>query len=102
MAYIEWYSNKHNTIKSSIFTAEFIALKTAVEMSEALLCKLRMLSMPISGPDRILCNNQSVVKNSLFPNSVLKKKRCSIAYHKVRKAIALEKCLIHLNAMRPT
>ena len=95
MAPIAWYSKKQNTVESSTFTAEFIALKTAIEMLDGLLYKLRMLGVPISGPARVFCDNQSVVKNSSFPDSVLKKKHCSIAYHKVREAIAYGKCLIY-------
>ena len=86
---------KQNTVESSTFTAEFIALKTAIEILDGLLYKLRMLGVPISGPARVFCDNQSVVKNSSFPDSVLKKKHCSIAYHKVREAIAYGKCLIY-------
>ena len=73
MASISWYSKKHNTVASSIFTAEFIALKTASEILDALLYKLKMLSVPISVPVHVFCDNQYVVKNSSVPDSVLKK-----------------------------
>ena len=95
MAPIAWYSKKQNTVESSTFSAEFIALKTAIEMLDGLLYKLRMLGIPLSGPARIFCDNQSVVKNTTFPDSVLKKKHCSIAYHKVRETLAYGKCLIY-------
>ena len=79
----------------STFLSEFIALKTAIEMLDGLLYKLRMLGIPLAGPARIFCDNQSVVKNTTFPDSVLKKKHCSIAYHKVRETLAYGKCLIY-------
>ena len=47
-----------------------------------------MLGIPIDGPVRILCDNQSVVINGSFPESVLKKKHCSVAYHLVRESVA--------------
>ena len=52
-----------------------------------------MMGVPLSGPARVLCDNQSVVISGSFPESILKKKHCSIAYRKVREAIAVEKIL---------
>ena len=40
-----------------------------------------MLGVPIEGPTQMLCDSQSVVMNSSFPESVLKKEHCSISYH---------------------
>ena len=54
-----------------------------------------MFGVPLSGPARIFCDNESVVINSSHPDSVLKKKHCSIGYHKVREAIAAHKQLVH-------
>ena len=47
-----------------------------------------MLGVPIDGPVRVVCYNQSVVINCSFPESVLKKKHCSVAYHIVRETVA--------------
>ena len=94
MAPIQWYSKKQNTIESSTFGSEFIALKIATELIESLQYKLRMMGVPLSGPARVMCDNQSVVISGSFPESTLKKKHCSIAYHKVREAIAAGKFLI--------
>jgi hypothetical protein len=38
---ISWYSKQQNTIESSVFGSEFIALKISTEMNEALRYKLR-------------------------------------------------------------
>jgi len=94
MAPIQWYSKKQNTIESSTFGAEFIALKIATELIKSLQYKLRMMGVPLSGHARVMCDNQSVVISGSFPESTLKKKHCSIAYHKVREAIAAGKILI--------
>ena len=53
-----------------------------------------MLGSPIDGDTRILCDNQSVIKNGSFPESVLKKKHCSITYHIVRELFAARKALL--------
>ena len=95
MAPIMWYSKKQSTVESSTFGSEFVAMKTITEMLEGLKYKLRMFGVPINGPARIFCDNESVVINSSHPESALKKKHCSIAYHKVREAIAAGKQLIY-------
>jgi hypothetical protein len=67
---------------------EFIALKTAVELIEALCYKLRMFGIPIAGLANVYCDNDSVVNNTTKPESTLKKKHNAIAYHHVREAVA--------------
>ncbi len=47
-----------------------------------------MLGIPIEGPANVFCDNKSVVTNSTIPTSTLKKKHNSIAYHRVREAVA--------------
>ena len=88
MAPIIWYSKKQNTVETSIFSAEFVALKTVVDILDGIRYKLRMFGVPIDGPSNVFCSNLYVVRNSAFPDSPLKKKHCSIAYHKVRESIA--------------
>jgi hypothetical protein len=63
-------------------------MRIAVEMIEALRYKLRMFGIPIDGPANVFCDNKSVVTNSTIPDSTLKKKHNSIAYHRVREAVA--------------
>ena len=47
-----------------------------------------MMGIKIEGPSILLLDNQSVVINTTFPSSLLKKKHNAIAYHKVREAVA--------------
>ena len=64
-------------------------MKTAVEMTEGLRYKLRMMmGVPFDGPANVMADNMSVVKNTSIPESVLKKKSNSIAYHYVRERAA--------------
>jgi hypothetical protein len=85
---IIWYSKSQNTVESSTFGSEFVALRIAVEMMEALRYKLRMFGIPIDGPSNVFCDNKSVVTNSTVPTSLLSKKHNSIAYHRVRESVA--------------
>lgn len=82
---VVWYSN---TVESSTFGSEFIALKTAIDQIEALRYKLRMFGVPIDGPTSVFCDHEAVVKNTVYSESTLKRKHLSIAYHRCREAQA--------------
>ena len=85
---IIWYSKRQNTVETSTFGAEFCAMKIATEMIEAMRYKLRMFGVPIDGPANVYCDNEAVYKNTSIPESTLKKKHHSIAYHRCREAVA--------------
>ena len=89
---IIWHSKKQNSIETSSFGSEFTALKVCVELCEGLRYKLRMMGVPLDGPSVIKADNQSVINNSSIPESVLKKKSNSIAYHYVRERAAMGVC----------
>jgi hypothetical protein len=85
---IVWYSKKQNTVESSSFGSEFVALQIAVGLIILLSYKLRMMGIPIDTPCLTLCDNETSIRNSTIPESMLKKKHNSIAYHRVREAVA--------------
>ena len=85
---IHWYSKRQSTVETSTFGAEFCAMKTGVEIIEGLRYKLRMFGIPIEGPTNIYCDNEAVYKNTVMPESTLKKKHHAIAYHRCREAVA--------------
>jgi len=85
---IMWLLKCQATLKTPAFGSEFVALRVAVKMVEALRYKLRMFGVPLDGPAIAFCDNQSVVLNSTLPSSTLKKKHNSVNYHKVRSCIA--------------
>jgi hypothetical protein len=87
---IIWFSKKQNTVESSSFGSEFVALRTARDMIVALRYKLRMFGIPIIGPASMLCDNQGVVKNASLPASTLSKRHNAINYHSVREAVAAQ------------
>ena len=58
------FKSQRQTIRSeSTFSSEFIAAKICVEHIVALRFKLRMFGVPLDGPAKVLCDNESVVKN---------------------------------------
>ena len=85
---IWWYSKRQSTVEASTFGAKFCAMRVAVEMTEALRYKLRMFGVPIDGATNVYCDNKAVFKNTSIPESTLKKKHHSIAYHRCREAVA--------------
>ena len=85
-----WYSKKQNSIETSTFGSEFMALKTGMELLEGVRYKLRMMGIEIDGHAHVRVDNMSVVNNSSIPESTLKKKSNSIAYHYVRSKVAAD------------
>ena len=85
---VHWLSKRQATVEVSTFGAEFCAMRTAVEMIESLRYKLRMFGIPIDGSANVYCDNEAVYKNTAMPDSTLKKKHHSIAYHRCREAVA--------------
>lgn len=83
-----WFSKRQNTVETSSFGSEFVALRIATELIQSLRYKLRMFGVAIDGPTDVLCDNQSVTKNASVPTSTLTKKHNSICYHRVREAQA--------------
>ena len=65
-----------------------MALRVGVEMNDGLRYKLRMMGIPFSDPCYVYGDNQSVLYNTTLPESTLKKKSNSIAYHSVREGVA--------------
>jgi hypothetical protein len=59
-----------------------------VELIESLRYKLRMFGIPIKGASNVFCDNTSVVNNAQIPESTLRRKHNSIAYHRVCEAAA--------------
>ena len=88
---IIWFSKRQNTVESSTFGSELVALRICKELIVALRYKLRMFGVPLEGPDgptSIFCDNQGVVRNTSMPESTLLKKHNAINFHAVREAAA--------------
>ena len=87
-ALVYWHSKKQTSVESSSFGSEFCAMKACCEYLRGLRYKLRMMGIPVEGPVYISGDNQSVLANTTIPDSTLKKKSQSIAYHYVREGVA--------------
>jgi hypothetical protein len=92
---IQWSSKRQNTVETSTFGSEFVALQTARDLIISMRYKLRMFGIPIDGPAQVYCDNQGVVKNTSNPESVLSKKHNAINYHAVREAAAAGVLEVH-------
>ena len=78
-----WYSKRQNTVEDSSFGSEFVAIRIATDIIEALSYKLRCFVIPVEGTAEVFCDNMSVVRNSSIPTSALNKRYNSICYHRV-------------------
>ena len=87
-ALVYWFSKKQTSVESSSFGSEFCAMKLCCEYLRGLRYKLRMMGIDVLGPSLIFGDNQSVLNNSSIPESQLKKKSQSIAYHFIREGVA--------------
>ena len=85
---VYWLSKKQTSCETSTFGSEFVAMKHATEYVRGLRYKLRMMGIPCSEPTYVYGDNQSVLANTTVPDSQLKKKSNSIAYHFVREGCA--------------
>jgi hypothetical protein len=91
---ILWMSKGQETIESSVFGAEFVAMKVGLEAALGVWYKLRMMGIQVNDPVYILGDNLSVIHNTSKPESVLKKKSNSICYHFIRESVlAMEESL---------
>ncbi len=97
LSLIIWLLKQQATIETSIFGAEFIAIKHGIETLRGLRYKIRMMGIPLSGPTYIYGDKKSQVTNSSRPESTLKKKCNSICYHAIHESVAMgETLLMHI------
>ena len=87
-ALIRYYSKRQNTVESSTFSSELVAMRICRDMIVELRIKLKSIGVPLLGPTDVYCDNQGVVKNVSIPESTLSKKHNQINYHVVREAAA--------------
>ena len=90
MSLVNWHSKKQSTVETSVFGAEFLAMKNGVDTLRGLRYKLSMMGVALSGPMYIYGDNMSVIKNSSKPESVLNKKSNLVWYHAVRESVAMD------------
>ena len=94
MALINWISKWQAMIETSVFGAEFVAMKHGIERLRGLWYKLRMMGVPLPGCSYIYADNKLQVTNSTELASVLRKKCNSICYHAVHESVAMGESII--------
>jgi hypothetical protein len=85
-----WYRKRQQTVESSTFSSEFMAMKTCTEMIQHLHFKLGMFRVPLPQGElaQVYCDSESVVNNSTKIESKFNKKHSSMAYHYVQWCVA--------------
>ena len=78
-------SKRQSSVQTSTHGAEFVALKSAVEVAVDLRYRLRSLGVKVSESTKIYVDNMSVVLSTTNPGSKLNKKTVALAYHFVRE-----------------
>ena len=92
---IMWYSKRQNTVETSTYGSELVAMRQAVDMIKALKYKLWMFGIGImENETKIFGDNNTVIINTSVPESTLKKKHHSLNYNYVREAVAAGVTLI--------
>jgi hypothetical protein len=81
---IRWVSKRQKTVEISTYGSELVASRVATEPILEVRYILRSLGLALDGQALMLGDNMSVVLNTTFPSSLLKKKHNAIAYHRVR------------------
>ena len=85
---VYWHSKKQAGVETSSFGSEFIAMKQCTEYIRGLRYKLVMMGIRCNECCYIFGDNQSMLVNSSMPDSMLRKKSNSVAYHFVREGTA--------------
>ena len=87
-AMIDVFSKRQNTVKSSTFGSELVAMRICRDRMSALRIKLKCFGVAIRGPGNVFTDNEAVFKNVSNPESTLNKKHNAINYHICREAVA--------------
>ena len=62
-------------------------MRTGMEITKGLCCKLRMMGVPIDGPTLVFFDNKLVVISTSVPILTSAKKHLVVFYHAVREAV---------------
>jgi hypothetical protein len=80
-----WAARRQSAVSTSTFSAEFLALRRAVEEAVTLRYHLRSMGIKVESATPIWVDNMGVVLNATNPASSLNKKWVALSYHFVRE-----------------
>ena len=83
-------SKKQNSVETSTFDSEFMAMKHCTEYIRGLRFSLRMMGILCEDSAFVYGDNKSVLCNTTISDSTLKKKSNSIAFHFVGEGSAMD------------
>ena len=90
-----WYSKRQNSVETSTYSSEMVALRIVAEKIIDLRYKLHMFGIPVDDYANIFCDNETVHKSTSIADSTLKKKHNSVAYHKIRECTVAGILVVH-------
>ena len=85
---IYWSPKKQTSVESRSFGSKFNAMNQFCDYILGLRYRLKMMGISCKGPAYVYGDNQSVLEKTTTPESTLKKKSHSIAYHFVQEGAA--------------
>ena len=85
---IQVFCKRKNTVESSTFGSELVALRIGRDLVSALRIKLKCFGVPIRGPANVFSDYEALYKNVSNPESTLNKKHNAINYHVCHEAVA--------------
>ena len=85
---IIWHLKRQQAVATSTFSAEFTALKAAVEECVSLRYHMRSMGIPVKTATPIYVDDMGVVLNTTNPGSSLNKKTVALSYYFVREHVA--------------
>ena len=85
---IYWFCNNQNSVETSTFGSEFVALKQCCEYIRGIWYQIRIIAIPVEDPDFIYRDNHSVVIKYNLPEYTINNKINSITDHFVREGSA--------------
>ncbi len=68
-----FYSQRQNTVESSTYGSELVAMRIVIKNLLGLRYKLRMVAMDVEKCSTLLRDNNSVIVNTQLPSSSIKK-----------------------------
>ena len=90
------YSKRQVIVEISTFGSEFVVLRVAAKFIIRLLkYKLSMFRISVMGVINVFCDNNSVNTNTLFSESLLKKKHDAIYFHRIRELVTTGIMIVH-------
>ena len=82
---ILWYSKRQGSVQTSTFSEEFIALKKGVEEAITIQYYLKSMGVKVTELAVIYRDNLLAIKNTIEPESPLKKNYLALSYHFCRE-----------------